>query len=303
MVRTQGQGRHSGLLGGMLAVALFAHGCVSTAVDTSPVPATAATTTRDTHEQIHAVLWVQTAAEYRALSIQAFNLAEQMMDEALADRSWTAAVEQTGDFVGLPPAVIVDVDETVLDNSAYQARLIRTASPFSSATWTKWVDEEKATAIPGALEFTRAAQRKGVTVFYVTNRKAVEKEATLRNLLKLGFPVQAGTGVLLTRGERPEWSASDKSPRRTFIASQYRILLQIGDNLGDFIADESASIEARFATAERYRAHWGTRWIMLPNPAYGHWEAAVLGHRYDRPDSEQLRIKRDRLDAADDRVD
>lgn len=300
MFRTQR--RNGGLLGSVLAVALFAHGCVSTAVDTAAIPEAPAANARNTHEQLHAVLWVQTAAEYRALSIQAFNLAEQRMDEALADRSWTAALEQTGDFAGLPPAVIVDVDETVLDNSAFQARLIRDVRPFSSARWTSWVEEEKATAIPGALEFARAAQQKGVTVFYLTNRKAVEKEPTRRNLVKLGFPFPAGTDVLLTRGERPEWSASDKSPRRAFIASRYRVLLQIGDNLGDFIADDSASIEDRFAAAERYRAHWGTRWIMLPNPSYGHWEAAVLDHRFDRPDGDQLRIKRDRLDAADDRV-
>lgn len=295
--------RRGGILLSLLVAALLAQGCATTAIDTTAAPPPVSATGRDTHEQLHAVLWVQTAAEYRALALQAFNLAGQMMDRALADRTWTAATEQTGDFAALPPAVIVDVDETVLDNSAYQARLIRSGQSFSSATWTRWVEEEKAVAIPGALEFARAAQQKGVTIFYVTNRKAVEKEATRRNLQKLGFPLPAETDVLLTRGERPEWSPGDKSPRRAYIASRYRILLQIGDNIGDFIADEDASIEQRFAATDRYQMHWGTRWIMLPNPAYGHWEAAVVGHRFDRPDEEQLRIKRERLNAATDRVD
>ncbi|HUF18968.1 MAG TPA: 5'-nucleotidase, lipoprotein e(P4) family [Thermoanaerobaculia bacterium] len=295
--------RSGGLLSALLVVALFTQGCVTATVDTSGVPPAPATAARDTHEQLHAVLWVQTAAEYRALALQAFNLAAQMMDHALADRSWSAATEQTGNFASLPPAVIVDVDETVLDNSAYQARLVRSGQSFSSATWTRWVEEEQATATPGALEFALAAQRKGVTVFYVTNRKAIEKEQTRRNLQKLGFPMSPQTDVILVRGERPEWSASDKTPRRSHIASSYRILLQIGDNIGDFIADESASIEERFASTERYRAWWGTRWIMLPNPAYGHWEAAALDHRYDRPDAEQLRIKRGRLDTAGGGVD
>ncbi len=290
------------MLSVLLSAAIVSQACVTTTTDSPAATSTSSAAVRDTHEQLHAVLWVQTAAEYRALSLQAFNLAERMMDQALADGSWTAATEQTGQFAALPPAVIVDVDETMLDNSAYQARLVQSGGSFSSATWLPWVQEEKATAIPGALEFARAAASKGVTVFYVTNRKAIEKEPTRRNLQRLGFPLSSDPDVLITRGERPEWSASDKTPRRAFIASRYRVLLQIGDNIGDFIADEDLTIEQRFANTERYRSYWGERWIMLPNPAYGNWEAAVLDHRYDRPLEEQLRIKTDTLDPANDRV-
>ncbi len=291
------------VLPSLLVAMLLATGCATIPSDTTPAQLPAATAAHDTHEQLHAVLWVQTAGEFRALALQAFNVAERMMNQALADPTWTAATEQTGSFAVLPPAVIVDADETVLDNSAYQARLIETAQSYSSATFTSWVNEERATAIPGAVEFARAAQRNGVTVFYVTNRKAVEEEPTRRNLVKLGFPVPEGIDVLLVRGERPEWDTSDKTARRSFVASRYRVLLQVGDNLGDFMADVKVPVDDRFAAADRFRSFWGTRWIVIPNPAYGNWESAVLDHSFERSDAEILRIKRNRLNAARDPVD
>jgi acid phosphatase len=36
---------------------------------------------------------------------------------------------------GLPPALIVDIDETMLDNSPYQARLVRDGKSFDDASW------------------------------------------------------------------------------------------------------------------------------------------------------------------------
>ena len=282
----------------ILSAFLTASGCVSTAAMPETAPAV-----RDTHEQLHAVLWMQTAAEFRALSLQTYQSAGRLMDQALADRNWTAAVEQTGNFASLPPAVIVDVDETVLDNSAYQARLIESGASYSSVTWKEWVDEERATALPGALEFARAAAAKGVTIFYVTNRKAIEEEPTRRNLIRLGFPIPASPDVLLVRGERPEWSKGDKTPRRSFVAASYRVLFQIGDNLGDFIAEEDLTIENRFEVAERYRDFWGTRWFMIPNPAYGHWEEAILDYSFDQSDAEKLRMKREHLNDGRNPVD
>src|SRR5690606_11199373 len=143
--------------------------------------------------------------------------------------------EQQGDASALPPAVIVDVDETVLDNSYYQARMIRDNTAYSEATWGPWVMEARATAIPGAREFAGYAAKKGVTIFYVTNRMSNLEEATRRNLAAEGFPLSTGVDTVLTRGERKEWSASAKGPRRAHVASTHRILLLIGDDLGDFV--------------------------------------------------------------------
>lgn len=245
-------------------------------------PQTAGTSATATpHENLNATLWVQTALEYEATALQAYRLAQMQLDAALVDRTWTAAIEQKGDASQLPPAVVVDVDETVLDNSYYQARMIRDNTLYSSKTWDPWVMEARATAIPGAREFVQYAASKGVTVFYVTNRTANLEEATRANLEAEGFPLSSDVDVVLTRGERPEWNASPKGPRRAHIAASYRILLLIGDDLGDFVVDAAGTPEARQASTEPYEHWWGRRWIMLPNPTYGSWERAILGDEAD----------------------
>ena len=181
-----------------------------------------------------------------------------------------------GGFEDLPPAVILDVDETVLDNSTFQARLIQSNQSYSSAGWAAWTAEEAAPAIPGALNFCKEAAARGITVFYLTNRKAAEEPATRNNLKKLGFPLSDATDVVLTRGEKPAWSSGDKTPRRESIAKRYRILQLFGDNLGDFLEAEGTPQE-RVAAANRYADYWGMRWIVLPNPTYGNWEGALFG--------------------------
>ena len=247
----------------------------------TPPQTVATSATATPHENLNATLWVQTALEYEATALQAYRLAQAQLDAALGDLAWTAAIEQKGDASQLPPAVVVDVDETVLDNSYYQARMIRDNTLYSSKTWDPWVMEARATAIPGAREFVRYAASKGVTVFYVTNRTANLEEATRANLEAEGFPLSSEVDVVLTRGERPEWNASPKGPRRAHIAASYRILLLIGDDLGDFVVDPAGTPEARRAATEPYEDWWGRRWIMLPNPTYGSWERAVLGDAKD----------------------
>lgn len=200
---------------------------------------------RQTHELLNSVLWTQTAAEFKILAKQSYLRAQEALEKALNDPSWTAALEQEGRFDMRPPAVILDVDETVLDNSPYEARLILRGAAFSTDTWHQWCEEARAPAIPGALEFTRYAAGKGVTVFYVTNRRHEVEEATRKNLETLGFPLDPKRDTLLTRGERPEWDTSDKTPRRKEVASGYRVLLLVGDNMGDFVPIERASVEER----------------------------------------------------------
>jgi acid phosphatase len=233
------------------------------------------------HENLNAVLWVQTALEYEASALQAFRLARIQLDAALADPRWTAAIEQQGDASKLPPAVIVDVDETVLDNSYYQARMIRDNTVYAAATWDPWVEEARATAVPGAVEFAQYAAKKGVTIFYVTNRTANLEAATRRNLAAENFPLTDAVDTVLVRGERPEWSASAKGPRRAFVAGGYRILLLVGDDLGDFVVDPSGTPEERETRAAAQADWWGWRWIMIPNPTYGSWERAITGNAAD----------------------
>lgn len=241
-----------------------------------------------TLEGLNATLWVQSSVEYRALAMQAYATATRALSRALADSTWTAALEQTAGFGGLPPAVIVDVDETVLDNGDYQGRLLEDGASYAADTWAAWVAERSADAVPGALEFTRAAARAGVTVFYVTNRDAPLETDTRANLARLGFPLAEGRrDVLLARGERPEWG-SDKSSRRAHVARSYRILLLAGDDLGDFV-ETGATPAAREDALERHADRWGERWIVLPNPMYGSWERTLLEGSGPDPIASKLR--------------
>ena len=267
----------------LLGIVLAAASCAARGQTpgSSQPAATLTAATAAPHENLNAVIWVQTALEYQASALQAYRLAQLQLDVALSDPRWTAAIEQKGDASKLPPAIVVDVDETVLDNSYYQARMIRDNTAYATATWDPWVEEARATAIPGAREFTRYAAQKGVTVFYVTNRTANLEDATRRNLAAEQFPLSDATDTVLTRGERAEWSASSKGPRRAHIVREFRILLLVGDDLGDFVLDPSGTPQERDAKAAPYADWWGRRWIMLPNPTYGSWERAIIGNAPD----------------------
>jgi acid phosphatase len=229
-----------------------------------------------TTEGLNAVLWVQTAAEYDASARQAYALARLMLPTALADPGWTAVTEQMADmFADLPPAVILDVDETVLDNSPNQARQVLEDRDFATPAWHDWVREERATAVPGALAFTQAAAAMGITVFYVTNRRHEVEPATRRNLAALEFPLDDEIDTILTRDETDTWG-SDKGTRRQYVAATHRVLMQIGDNLGDFLSDVDVDPDARRELVARHADYWGERWIVLPNPQYGSWDGALI---------------------------
>jgi acid phosphatase len=250
------------------------------------------------NENLHAVLWAQTSIEYLSSAEQAYMLAGIRLAEALADPTWTASLEQDGDFSARPPAVILDVDETVLDNSAYQARLVETNGEYREETWQPWVREMKSTPIPGAVRFTQEAASRGVTVFYITNRQHVIEEPTRENLQKYGFPLDAARDTLLTQNERPEWASSDKTARRRAVAADFRVLLEIGDDMNDFLSARQPP-EKRLELYRQYESHWGRRWIVLPNPSYGSWEATLFGFDYALPRGEKLRRKAAQLRTRD----
>ena len=163
----------------LLTAGLVASSIVSTyfvATTTTTTAQQAAQTrelgTADNEYQVSAVLYMQKAAEYRALAYQAFNLARWQLD---ADFDKKTVKKLPKEQRKKPRAVVVDVDETVLDNSAHQAELIKNRMPFNDNVWTGWVNKRAAKPIPGAVKFLKYAASKGVRVFYITNRKTVEK--------------------------------------------------------------------------------------------------------------------------------
>lgn len=282
----------------LAAFVLVVSGCAPTGIavpDTTEVPVGPVVVDVNDNENLHTVLWTQTAAEFRALTLQIYAAARDALPRALADTSWTAAPEQRalGSYGALPPAVVLDVDETVLDNSPYQARLVLEDGLYSSDTWRVWVEEAAAPPIPGALAFTRAADSLGIAVIYLTNRRVAEEEATRRNLLAEGFPIRDDFDAVLTRGEVGE--SGDKGPRRTAVAERFRILELLGDNLGDFLSDADGSVEERDRLVAPYAGWWGERWFMLPNPQYGSWESALFGNDYSLSREERLARKAEHL--------
>ncbi len=254
---------------------LVALGAMSCATTPSP-PAGAVVPTTCSGADLDGTAWLQTAVEAEGLARQAYAVAARMLEAALADPGWTAALEQQGEFSRLPPAVILDVDETVLDNSPFEARALRRGEPFETVRWKEWVARAEARPLPGALEFCRAAAARGVAVIFVTNREADLEDATRENLRRAGFPLDTVADPLLTKGERPEWS-SDKGTRRAHVAATHRVLLLVGDDLGDFVSGARSALPQRWGLAQAHRDAWGTRWIVLPNPVYGSWEWALTG--------------------------
>jgi acid phosphatase len=226
-----------------------------------------------------------------------FAAAARALEEALAEPSWSA-LDQGPAAAGLRPAVIVDVDETALDNGPFEVRMAREGRRFDPAIWDAWVVAAAAEPIPGALEFTRRAAELGVRVFYVTNRDASEEaEGTLRNLERAGFPLEPEVDTLLMRGERPEWK-SDKTTRFAEIAREHRVLLVIGDDLNDFLSGaREASVAARRAMADAVADRFGTSWFLLPNPLYGSWLRALGDLEAEGSEAEVRRRKLELLEA------
>lgn len=266
-----------------LAVSLLLAGCRSTP-EAAPeaVAPTAAPTAVAAHDNLNATAWLQASTEADMAHRQTWRAAERLLDAALADPTWDALTpaDRVAPLAGLPPAIVVDVDETVLDNSPYQVRLIRDAAEFNDATWNAWVDEARATAVAGAPEFAQAAAKRGITMIYLTNREHAKSDVTRRNLAAVGFP-PAGEAQFLGLGvETPGCvpKGSDKGCRRQYVAQRYRVLMQFGDQLGDFLSVAENTPPARAAQLQGFDAWVGQRWFMLANPSYGSWEPALYGN-------------------------
>lgn len=242
-------------------------------------------------EKLNSILWIQSSSEYQMVTTQSYLLAKVMLDRGLADPNWTAAVEQTGNYSNLPPAIILDVDETVLDNSGFQARLEKAGKGWDNEIWNNWVLESKAPAVPGALEFLNYANSKGVIIFYMTNRSHELEEATRSNLISLGFPMSEEIDTLLTNGEQEDW-VTDKTSRRKLVADGYRILLLFGDVTNDFVAGtDNIRSEECMDVMNSYHEYWGEKWIVIPNPIYGGWESATYNFDYSLSRREKVDIK------------
>ncbi len=225
----------------------------------------------DVEYQLAAILYTQKAAEYRALCYQGFNIAHLRLDADFEKRYLKKLPKAERK---MPRAIVVDIDETVLDNSPAQAYAYKNKTGFNLKDWYAWGDMRKAQAVPGAVDLLNYAVSKGVKVFYISNRDEVQKQATIDNLKAVGFNDISADNVMLRDTE------SGKDGRRSVVSAKYRIVMLIGDNLDDFSGVfEKKPVNERFAEADRARYEFGNRFIVLPNAMYGTWENAIYEYK------------------------
>ena len=232
-------------------------------------------------QSILSVLYVQTSTEFAANNLQTYLNATEALERALEDSSWSAALEQKENFRDKPPAIIIDIDETVLDNSPFQSRTILSGLSYPNG-WSEWVNESKANAVEGVYDFLHYANDKEVEIFYLTNRLESYRAPTIRNLLNLGLPFKNDNMLLM----RKEENSRDKTERRKQVADKNRVVLIIGDQLTDFISTKEAYVfhTDRKKLAKKYSDMWGSKWFMITNPTYGRWELSIYE---DMPESEE----------------
>ncbi len=218
---------------------------------------------------IMSTLWQTTSAEYRALAHQAYNIARLRLDEDLK-------IKRTQ-----KRAIIIDADETAIDNSAFQARMIVDGETYSN-DFDNWVKNAEAKAVPGALDFLNYAHENGCEIYYVSNRKLHHMEGTLNNLKALGFPQAEESHILLKS------DTSNKGIRRSLVAEDHYIVMLIGDNLIDFEdVFRYKNVEERYLSVEKFKLEFGKKFIILPNPMYGEWEKTLYGGTRQIPEKEK----------------
>lgn len=211
---------------------------------------------------VMATLWYQKSAEMKAMYYQCYNWAKKSFDEKLKNNKDPRK-----------KAVIVDIDETLLNNSPFEVKCIETGKGYNSESWKNWSDKASAEALPGAVEFLNYVKEKNVEVFYISNRKTNELEATSENLKKLNFPYIDNSHLIF------KVTDNSKKSRRDSLSVNYEFLLLIGDNLTDFSEIyESRDSNLAINIVDSNKADFGDKFIMLPNPMYGEWESAIYNN-------------------------
>lgn len=223
------------------------------------------------------LLWMRTSAEYRALAYQGYNVALNAVKMAVVDPSHQRK----------PLAIVLDADETVVDNTKLMGEsIVNGNGRFDAPWWRAAVHKGESRAMPGAAEFLNEVHKQGVEIFYVSNRYApVNLDATIQNFKKLGFPSVDKDHVLLFEKD------SDKQPRFDMIANKYNVVVYMGDNAGDFpIGTKGKTLAERNGIIDAHKEDFGTTFVVFPNPAYGSWVSVLVKGYQDLSPAEQKQL-------------
>lgn len=252
----------------------------------------------DSRESLNGVLWMQTAHEYALSTAQVYAVATRALEGAGNLPSALVDPDLPRADPAVPPAIVLDLDETVLDTTRYAAALIAAGQRHTEEAWNAWVTTSPAEALAGALDFLAAARARGLRIFYVTNRACPDagrpavyphpdcpqRQATQDQARQLGLPFAEDPRAFLLRNDQDGWESGDKSPRRRFLAGTHRVVMLLGDDLGDFLPRDQVKALRDQRPAARpvgsgplpdWRSRFGSQWFLLPNPSYGSWEVAL----------------------------
>lgn len=256
-------------------------------------------------------LWVQTSADYRAHCLQTYGWATRSLREraSLEGRHDSQGrLVETTNVQQQPLAVIMDLDDTVIDMSVYRTFLYSMKRDFELETWNSFLNyqaehSEAARSVPGAVEFIAEAERLGYTVFFISNRTDPYRPQTIKTLELIGVNTKdidkrlildpggeedaRAARALMARlhidessleGQALLKAQSRKERRRVQVSLDYRPVAFVGDDLGDFLsfvpeagAAPEKVIQARYQAVADERERWGRQYFILPNPMYGNW--------------------------------
>lgn len=229
------------------------------------------------NQNIMSVAWYQTSAEAKALYLQGYNIAKNNLNNDLSESS------------NKPRAVVLDIDETILDNSPYEAYAALNDKNYPT-NWNKWIDSAQAGILPGAKNFLDYANSKGVQIYYVSDRPNKQLKATEKNLDKYNLPQVNNNHVLLqTKGE------NGKTSRFKNISKNNNILMYFGDSLTDFNNPKSATISSRYQDVQQNKNQFGNKYIVFPNPMYGGWEGSIYNNNYNISDYKKSEERKEQL--------
>ncbi len=235
-------------------------------------------TTMDINGKLWASLWQQKAAEYRALCFQAYNIAHLRADQAALKRTKKLK------------AIITDIDETLLDNSPNAVSQALQGKNYDQAAWLNWTSKAAADTVPGAASFLKYAAKKGIAVYYITNRSEAERAATLQNLKKYGFPNADDAHLQL---KSPTAVNSSKEERRQNILQTHEVVMLLGDNLADFSAlFDHKTVEERLQNVNTEATKFGQKFIVLPNADYGDWESSLYNYGKVTPEQKEAILRK-----------
>ncbi len=217
-------------------------------------------------------LWFHYSAEMQACYLQSYQLAQIALDKQLSEYKGSKT-----------PAVVLDLDETVLDNSPYQFKLLEDNEEYTRENWNYWCNLAIAKALPGSSDFLNYAKDKSVEVYYISNRALELLDGTVKNLQNLNLP-NADTSHVLLKDK-----TDDKTGRRNKVSENHEIIMLIGDNLTD-MSQEFANRNKQTMgkkVVEKNKELFGVKYIILPNPMYGEWEKTIYNNSRKWTDSQK----------------